>query len=305
MRKAKIDKQNVVKQNLNMETIIAVSDVHLGYGDEKKPNTPHCNKSDFNEFLAQVGNEIPCDKLAICGDFLDLWRRDLLGVVLENQDSLNLLQEAVTEKRFKLYFVVGNHDYYIRKFRWNIDPSPNDLFFLKNLRFVDQNDPKLDFSFLHGDEFDPIQIEMFYDALCMSNEASGTFMEDIWQFFRSTASWYNKIKAFLRTGKYEDRQKKSLIPAEERFTSKDLDDVDKRALAFAKEQSTVLIYGHTHVPFLMQNERVLANTGSWVTSRQSQENTNTYIQIKGSEIALLTFSDGKSVNLRKLEVQET
>ncbi|MGP8331891.1 MAG: metallophosphoesterase, partial [Methanosarcinaceae archaeon] len=59
-------------------TIIVVSDVHLGY--------KNCNKKDFNDFLDELNKRNDLNNIVICGDFIDMWRRDLVGVMLENAD---------------------------------------------------------------------------------------------------------------------------------------------------------------------------------------------------------------------------
>ena len=76
----KIGARKISVNNLKDEKIIAVSDVHLGYNE--------CNKNEFNSFINNI-DENNCNRLVICGDFLDMWRRETVGVVLENIDKLN------------------------------------------------------------------------------------------------------------------------------------------------------------------------------------------------------------------------
>lgn len=63
--------------------IIAVSDVHLGYLS-KNTKQSLSNKNDFDKFLENVFNMNDIDKFVVCGDFLDMWIRDMSGVVIEN-----------------------------------------------------------------------------------------------------------------------------------------------------------------------------------------------------------------------------
>lgn len=304
-------------KDLDREIIIAVSDVHLGYGDEdNEPQEPHCNKKAFNKFLEQLKTEIPCDRLVICGDFLDLWRRDLLGVVLENQDTFDWLQKA-HENGVKLHFVVGNHDYYIRNFLWNIDPTEDDIEFRKNLLLVEKdngsNRPK--WMFLHGDEFDSIQIEHFYDAFCMSNNFLGNLMEKTYQLWQETVSLFRRLIGIFRKGSYEYKHNFSKLPAELRFspeeTPKDpknkldpvnlLKSVNKNAEKLAKKQRAGLIFGHTHSPGLSATGFLLANTGSWVTNPKKNRVSNTFAEIKNGKVNLKKFLYDKDTKTGRVQ----
>jgi len=70
--------------------IIAVSDVHLGYSLSDKENF-----GKFLDDLAKKGNinkNGDINHFVICGDLLDMWRRDMAGVTIENLDILSKLQ---------------------------------------------------------------------------------------------------------------------------------------------------------------------------------------------------------------------
>ncbi len=66
--------------------IIVVSDVHLGYMSRDKTQSLS-NRDDFNRFLDNALDADDIDKFVICGDLLDMWRRDISGVVVENAET--------------------------------------------------------------------------------------------------------------------------------------------------------------------------------------------------------------------------
>jgi UDP-2,3-diacylglucosamine pyrophosphatase LpxH len=72
--------------------IIAVSDLHLGYlkKDDKKQSLS--NKSGFCDLLEDLDARDDINHLVICGDMLEMWRRDMVGVTIENIDVLNKLK---------------------------------------------------------------------------------------------------------------------------------------------------------------------------------------------------------------------
>ena len=90
--------------------IIAVSDVHLGYLKEDDSKQSLSNKSGFCDLLRDIEARDDIDRLVICGDMLDMWRRDMVGVTIENLDVLNMLQSLSDKKKIKVYYLAGNHD---------------------------------------------------------------------------------------------------------------------------------------------------------------------------------------------------
>src|SRR5512136_2131277 len=72
-------------------SIIAVSDVHLGF---KIDGVSYSNKAEFDLFLKDVVDKLnKNDFFVMCGDILDLWRRDMAGVMIENADTLQKFRE--------------------------------------------------------------------------------------------------------------------------------------------------------------------------------------------------------------------
>jgi UDP-2,3-diacylglucosamine pyrophosphatase LpxH len=64
-------------------TIIAVSDVHLGY--------KNCDKKSFKDFLDYVAVREDITDFVILGDFLDMWRRDIAGFTMSQEITTTIL----------------------------------------------------------------------------------------------------------------------------------------------------------------------------------------------------------------------
>ena len=83
---------------------IVVSDVHLGTEDS--------NRDKFTEFIENLGDDV--ERLVLLGDIFDFWRRDPVGVLLENIDMVQKLLSL--EPEINVFFVVGNHDFHLIQF---------------------------------------------------------------------------------------------------------------------------------------------------------------------------------------------
>ena len=72
------------KKVTSEETIIAVSDMHLGFIDKSQdPIAIQFNKQDIKSFFEQIRDGvIQCNRLIICGDFFDMWRRYFAGIFI-------------------------------------------------------------------------------------------------------------------------------------------------------------------------------------------------------------------------------
>ena len=307
MRKIKTDTIKVEK--LAEETILVVSDVHLGYRDNKKN---YCNKEQFDVFLTDIlEKKISCNRLIVCGDFLDMWRRDIAGVILENVDTLNIL-EAIQETDIQVNLVVGNHDYYMRHFEKS--KFGYKFTFHEGLKLINSTVEDSEFWFLHGDEFDILQNLIYYDALCFTNDEQGMLASDAWTWFLRQYSWIKQI--WYRLKRLIKRMELPLQTADKRFNIHILDLIaqqarnspellslpsldefprtERKALEFAKSQEKlrVLVFGHTHQPFLhVTDKRCIGNPGTW--ENRSKVN-NTFIKIENGELELCKFMSSEN-----------
>jgi hypothetical protein len=193
---------------------------NLGYRSKNNQQV-YSNKNDFNHFLNQIlNNTIECDQLVICGDFFDMWRRDLVGVILENADTIKILEDIQNTNESEVNFIVGNHDYYLQRIRRG--EYDYDFTFHNRLKFVDSSNEKIEYWFLHGYKFDLIQSEIFYDSFCLTNDDFGKLASDAWDYFTKAKSLISRINFFFRNLKND--LEKLVVPAEERF---DIDVLDK------------------------------------------------------------------------------
>ena len=262
-------------------TIIAVSDVHLGY---KKWSWKKCkwedysNSKDFERFLGDLEERIDKDKITdfvLLGDIMDFWRSRDIDIILEYENILLKLKEL--KKKVRLHYIVGNHDYYILKLKkmypeyYPFDVKP----------YVRLEEGGNKFYFIHGYQlsvfayYEPLRIddyERISENMCRFENRLGRF-----------ASWCFDIFKF---GKKLGRRY-ILKPAEKR--RKEMDKVRQLALSEVKDillglqEGERLIFGHTHVPF---KEDTAANTGSWIKDAKEQ---NSYIEIKNGQMNKMIF----------------
>lgn len=308
MKEIKVKSLNI--DSLTEEIILVVSDVHLGHRDRDK-KTVYCNKEQFNSFLSDISDKtIPCDRLIIIGDLFDMWRRDIAGVILENTDTINILRKIMASG-INVDLVIGNHDYYMRKFKE--EEFGYEFTFYEELKLIDNND---EYWFLHGDKFDRIQNRTYYDLFCLSSDKLGQSASEFYESFLSHYNWFKRTYYRFKK-KFKDKILLPLRTAEDRFDISILDLISKQernskelkslpgldkfprtereAIEFASNQEKLrsLVFGHTHHPFVhIFNDINIANPGTWV-GRSSINNT--YIKLHQNEVELHKYvSSGKT-----------
>lgn len=255
------------------EIIIVVSDMHLGFVVKSQGSiTKQFNESDIKSFFQQIKDSvIPCTRLIICGDFFDMWRRDLAGLFIENYEILEILEHIDENPNIDFTFVVGNHDYYLRHLKNHFYPFR----FHKALKFKDAN---CEYRFVHGHQFDATQVEGVFDILCLSDDNLGQDMSKIWKRIKVLVNAF-KVNIFSIATSW-GKIKQLLEPPHVRAQKRVVVD-DKDAIKYAKKCKSVLVYGHTHVPNIKKLENVIiANAGTWVTNSNP---TNTYVEIDTEE----------------------
>jgi UDP-2,3-diacylglucosamine pyrophosphatase LpxH len=305
--------------NLYNQKIIIISDVHLG--------DKNCQKEQFGKFLDQIIiNKIECNRFIIVGDFFDMWRRDCVGVMIENAEIIEKLIQIEKRKDIQLQFVVGNHDYYLRKLsnhEYPFEFYENELILKEEI-----NGEKHEYRFCHGYEFDMNELRFLFDVFCFSDDNLGEFYSNTWQIFRIITKEcklnpfciYNKLKlAKSKWQKAEDRfgrhitifdnQSNIILPQE--FKDGEFPPTEKQALNHAKKrldenEKLFLVFGHTHKPFIYQNPSNninIANTGSWVVEGFDEEDIpktlipNTFVLLFQGQFTLNTFLDDEAIRL--------
>lgn len=251
--------------------IIAVSDVHLGYSSS--------NKSEFNRFLDSLLKRSDIDKFVICGDLLDMWRRDIAGVVIENADTIYKLQ--MLKSVMDVYYVVGNHDYHVSA----LDNFKYQFEFSKILALRDRNRTYL---FKHGYDFDPVMNETYFNALCYSSDELGDIGSRAYAVWEKWAAWKDRLRALFQAGRIKSDISTLLLPAETRLAITERTEINLNACKSVKG-GEVLVFGHTHEPFINERGNVV-NLGSWV---KESPNHNTYLEVKNGSMALKMFPSGE------------
>jgi UDP-2,3-diacylglucosamine pyrophosphatase LpxH len=141
------------------------------------------------------------------------------------------------------------------------------------------------------------------ESLCrvMSDDV-GSFQNDIWGLF--TKSWTD-IRFILTVIFYWQKKRSVNMTAsmlQERpstrlaVTKPDIDQLAYKEQA--KRANEILIFGHTHRPFINQQEN-LVNSGSWVTNEDVH---NTYVELKDGKPRLFVYGKGEitlRVNISK------
>lgn len=118
-------------------TIKMISDVHLGWH--------RSNAESFEGFLKDLINKPP-DYFVIAGDFIDLWRAEFNEVIKKYKNIFSLLK-ILGAKGTKIRYVLGNHDYQVRKHIDYFDDFPN-------LEIIGEHLVINEYVFIHGHQFD-------------------------------------------------------------------------------------------------------------------------------------------------------
>lgn len=249
--------------------IIAVSDVHLGH---------YCSdKRQFTKFLDEIVGSKKVEHFVLAGDIIDMWRRDPLKVVLENIDVFERLASLQNGSR-QVHFLAGNHDYHMIELKqdlwdqFNLDVSMDISLPCKGQYY----------HFFHGHQLefaDNLEIyQEFASILCMGDDRVGASADSLWGLYTMGTSVLGLSKAYADF-------KRALTPPGERLSDDDVHSIEGKALNVREEfrdqmGDTFLVYGHTHRPFVDEENR-LANTGSWVDDPLlPMYKKNTYIQIE-------------------------
>jgi UDP-2,3-diacylglucosamine pyrophosphatase LpxH len=252
--------------------VLVTSDHHLGYANS--------DKTGFNAFLDEIAQEKDVTHLVLLGDFVDMWRRDASGVFLEGHDTITKLL-ALQSKGVQIDYVAGNHDYHVLDL---INPN-YPIKFSKELTL---SDGPVTYRFVHGYEFDPEQKVPFMAFLCrVMSDTGGALENHLWTDFNSLNNIFSKIEpSFVKTDIAAVAERLHRRP-EDRLKDS-ISHINSTACKQVKP-GEVLIFGHTHVPFINKEENVV-NTGSWVKDSNPYD---TYVELAGGKPRLFVYGKEK------------
>lgn len=296
--------------------IIAVSDVHLGYMNaDTKQN--FSDKNNFTVFLDILAKRDDITDFVICGDLLDMWRRDMVGVTVENLDILDKIRNLPPKMR--VHYLAGNHDYHVR----HLTRFPYPLGFSESIdprKGIAITEGGKTYRFKHGYDLEKIMssTECYFDLLCSTSDEAGEFKSWLYDTITNVEAVKGiDIQAILRMfggvindaarraieslflpkpcnpsgGQLSGMPSKSILNSllntttEERMqmqgNSFDFDSINKAA------GNEILVFGHTHWPFHYQNA---INLGSWIINYPVH---NTYLEIVNGQETLKIFPNGE------------
>ncbi|MGA2461459.1 MAG: UDP-2,3-diacylglucosamine diphosphatase [Candidatus Bathyarchaeia archaeon] len=248
--------------------VVVTSDQHLGYAN--------ADKTAFNAFLDNLSQESDVTHMVLLGDVVDMWRRDAAGVFLEHHDTVAKLL-ALKSKGVQVFYVAGNHDYHVVDL---VNPA-YPLEFRKELSLTDG---QFNYRFVHGYQFDPEQKMPLMAFLCrVMSDQGGALESNLWVDFNSVNNIFSKIEpSFVKADLAAMAERLHRRP-EDRL-KESLNKINMTACNEVKP-GEVLIFGHTHVPFVNKAENVV-NTGSWVKDAVIH---NTYVELSGGKPRLFVY----------------
>jgi UDP-2,3-diacylglucosamine pyrophosphatase LpxH len=248
--------------------VVVVSDQHLGYANS--------DKTAFNAFLDNLTQESDLTHMVLLGDVVDMWRRDASGVFLEHHDTLAKILN-LKSKGIQVFYVAGNHDYHVLNLT-------NPAYPLEFRKVVNLTDGPVTYRFVHGYEFDPEQKIPLMAFLCrVMSDKGGVEEDNLWADYNNLKNTLSKIEpSFIKADLAKITQRLHQRP-EDRLK----DSLDKINLTAcnAVKPGEVLIFGHTHAPFVNKAETVV-NSGSWVKDAVIH---NTYVELSGGKPRLFIF----------------
>lgn len=251
--------------------VVVASDQHLGY--------VKADKKAFNAFLDNLTQESDVTHFVLLGDVVDMWRRDASGVFLEHHDTLAKILN-LKSKGVQVFYVAGNHDYHVL----NLDNPAYPLDFRKEVYLTDG---RVNYRFVHGYEFDPEQKVPLMAFLCrVMSDKGGVLESELWMDYNSLKNTLSKVEpSFVKADLATITERLHLLHLRPEDRLKDsLGKINLNAYNEVKP-GEVLIFGHTHHPFVNKAENVV-NAGSWVEDAVIH---NTYVELSGGKPRLFVF----------------
>lgn len=271
-----------LESKLTMKTIV-VSDIHLG--------SKSCDRRSFEKFLVSLREDEDLTDLVVLGDFVDMWRRDASGVFLENMDTIQLLKDL--GKDVRLHFVAGNHDYHLLRLR---NTASHYRYPFEFQRSLELQDGAFRYRFIHGYEFEYGKehelMRIAMEVLChVMSDSEGEEEDELWTYVvRTLTDLHFSAATKSLDGHDTIINARSLREGPETRLKDKLEEAERKAHeAHTGAENEILIFGHTHHPFINVRENVV-NTGSWVHEATPH---NTYVELAAGKPRLFVFGGGE------------
>ena len=248
--------------------------MHLGYEQS--------DSDAFMAFLHELQNRNDLSDVVIVGDFIDLWRRDVVG--LEFELSRYMEELKTLQKKTKVHYVVGNHDYHVGFLKNHGYPfTPQSSIAIERFGYT--------IHFLHGHQCDPIQNIPIGPSICeilcwTLSDNIGDWKSNLGDIFGpkfklSKEQFEAKIDLLMCPP--EDKRRTEAFKAQFE-TAADFVECLKAYFKITGEKEFI-VYGHTHKPFIDIGKRV-ANTGCWIKGANP---ANTYFEFERWPPRLVEF----------------
>ena len=249
---------------------IVVSDVHLG--------TELSDRDRFIDFIDNLENDV--DRLVLLGDILDFWRRDPVGVLLENIDVIQKLLSL--EPAINVSYVLGNHDFHLIRFPRSYFGSIFDLNYDLSLIYGETT-----YRFIHGYQLEYKRFgtlaayEMFADEMCEAGDDVGRVADAVWKRVCGGGKVIDRIRNLIGRPNWVSKIVGETVAPPDKRDLKKLEGYAAQ-LTTGRYAGEFLIYGHTHEPFV-KTEKNIANTGSW------GEGSADYLEIDAGGVTLASY----------------
>jgi UDP-2,3-diacylglucosamine pyrophosphatase LpxH len=252
--------------------IVVISDAHLA--EKSKDEKVEIDDREFLDFLNHVKDDLLSDggDLVILGDLIDFWRRDFAKALMEMEDVISVL--ASFKKNVKVHYIVGNHDYYMLCLKETLSES----FPFENVaECVRLQEGGEKFFFTHGYQLEVLanpyyksltSYKCFAENLCLAGDDTGNAASELWDMIQTSKSVLDNLR---RVPSDLRGALKSMMKSpddrlcgrhEAALTIDNLAKCKSRTVYLGMGTDEFLIYGHTHNPFVDEENRV-ANVGSW------------------------------------------
>lgn len=251
-----------------MKTVV-VSDLHIGYESS--------NIKLFSRFL-DILSTWDIDYLLLVGDIIEIWRRDMLGVLLQYSEIFTKLKELA--ESINVVCIAGNHDWHLMNIGKVVEyPKPFDNF-VEEFK-IDMGD--FYYRFIHGHQFDAkCSNSEVNDGMSHSNDDQGKEMSEAWENIGSASMFfYTPLHKISIPPPYIGVLAHVANPGILGESPDELAIFRENALR-SKDPNEFLLYGHTHNAML-DKEKMVADSGCWVGAFSD------YILIEDKEISLNTF----------------